>query len=77
MAHATLFKSRTRNRVSGGNMCACQCLCVSERNVYPLSADKQFMDDAACRAPPCANHGHLWLFQQRADKPEREYDRGE
>lgn len=40
-------------------------------SVYPLSADKQFMDDAACRASTRANHGHLGLVQQRADKPER------
>lgn len=37
---------------------------------YPLSVDKQPVDDAACRPLTGPHHHHLWLLQQGAHEPE-------
>lgn len=36
---------------------------------YPLSVDKQPVDDAASRPLASSDHYHLWFFQQGAHEP--------
>ena len=40
-----------------------------ESDPYPLSADKESVDDAASRPLASSNDYNLWFFQEGAHKP--------